>query len=69
MRSFVDSGTEIASMDAGNMLKNSKFYLRFSSYFLNRVEKLKELVMECFDKLYDAVEKAQQEKRMLAGKN
>jgi len=33
------------------------------------VEKLKELVMECFDKLYDAVEKAQQEKRMLAGKN
>jgi len=31
------------------------------------VEKLKELVLECFDKLYDSVEKAQQEKRMLAG--
>jgi len=35
----------------------------------SEVEKLRELVMECFEKLYDSVETAQQEKKMLAGRS
>jgi len=35
----------------------------------SEVEKLRELVMECFEKFYDPVEKAQEEKKMLAGKS
>jgi len=52
------------------MAKNSKFSKKILIFkvFNNRVERLRELVMECYDKLYDSVEKAQQEKIMMAGR-
>ena len=63
-------GLEIILIVAGNMAKNSKFSKKILIFkvFNNRVERLRELVMECYDKLYDSVEKAQQEKIMMAGR-